>query len=91
MEDLKTFKTFYSVIRGIYTVIFVFALLACGGAFFNGNYDYGILIAVTSTALWFVMMFLVKLQEIMVTRFIAMTENVLEITEMLEKKFNINQ
>ena len=93
MEDIKKFLKYFEVVNGINNFIWCIALIFCAltsfSALFNGNF-LGVLIALAVAALWYVSKFMIKLQEILVTRFVAMTENVLEITQMLEKKFEEN-
>lgn len=48
--------------------------------------DIGLLFALCSSGAWYITIQMVNLKEIIVTRFVAMTENIFEITEMLEKK-----
>ena len=98
MEDIKKFLTFFEVINGVNNFIWCIMLIfsvwySLSALCFGGHGDIfflGVLIALAVAALWYVSKFMIKLQEILVTRFVAMTENVLEITQMLEKKFEEN-
>lgn len=88
MEDIVRFNSFYKTIKVLWTIVCAIICVVMFFAFLeHGNVE-PILALIATVFVWYVVIFLIKLEEIIVTRFIAMTENVLEITEMLEKKEN---
>jgi hypothetical protein len=88
MEDIQKFERFYFVIKFIWSIIYSVALIVALMIVLikAENFGIGLLIAICSSAIWYALMFVIDLERIIMTRFIAMTENILEITEMLEKK-----
>ncbi len=89
MEDIQKFEKFYKVVKIICSIAYSMALMAALTAILSGkaeSFGIGVLILICSSAIWYALIFMINLQKIITTRFVAMTENIFEITEMLEKR-----
>ncbi len=89
-EDLKKFSNLFNAIKYITLIICgLFALIGLIG-FMNGN-NVGIVVSIAAALIGFLIIFFTQLQEILITRFLSATQNMYEITVMLENYFNENK
>ena len=87
MEDLKFIRAIFNGLKTLWNCLFAIAAVILVVATFNG--EVGCLIILVSGALiWLVGMVIINIGSIVYTRFVAATENILKITQMLEKKLN---
>ncbi len=81
----KTMHTIWAVLCGIITFLLVVALFNSHG----GEETFTIFMFIVMTAImYFAGRVCISFNEIIFSRFVAATENILEITLMLENKFN---
>ena len=90
MEDIKKFEDFFSWVYALWNFNFIATILICLITIFTGDitcYWAGWAIICLSGVIWWLGRVMINLGRILLTRIVAMTENVLEITQMLEKRF----
>ena len=88
MEDIKKFEDFYGLISAIWNIVCGFIVLLALLFTINGDSPIAGLAAMClSGVIWWFGRLMINLGCILLTRIVAMTENVLEITKMLEKRF----
>ena len=88
MEDIGKFEAFYVLTSGIWNIVCGFiVLLALLFTTTGDNPIAGLAAMCLSGFIWWVGGLMFNLGRILLTRIVAMTENVLEITKMLEKRF----
>lgn len=85
MKDLSFVDDFFSSLAAFWTIVsaimgIIFIVLA-----FNGI-GIAVIGALLTFAFWFVIVKTIKFQKIIFTRFVAATENIYEITVMMEEK-----
>ena len=93
MKDLEFVGNYFNVIAGFLTIFFaILGIIGICGicvACFEGDggmfFAFALYLAILWLT-WFISIKIIKLKKIIFTRFVATTENVLEITEMLEEK-----
>lgn len=90
MEDLKFLHGLFDFIKVIVYITLGIIGLVCIVAFLDGNIGV-CLTCIISAIILGIGIVEIRIGRIILTRFVAMTENVLEITELLEKKFEIEK
>lgn len=91
MEDIRKFESFYSWVDSLWNISAALIILRCLIPIFTGSDCADVLtgLAIISATIfiWWFGRLVIRLERILLTRIVAMTENVLEITKMLEKRF----
>ena len=88
MEDLNFLQNFFSALKTIMYVFLAFIIVGTILSFSVG--EIALVPCFIGLIVWGMLMIELWISEIILTRFVAMTENIFEITQMLEKKFEIN-
>lgn len=86
MEDLNKCETLYGIIKTLWHVVCVIAFLPMFvGALVDMNYAL-LSISLGVILVWYVVYLFIQMEEIIITRFLSMSENVSKITQHFEEK-----
>lgn len=86
MEDIDFLHTFFNRLEIIVCSFFGVTILSCLFEFLV-SVDFNLLLfSLLDLFVFFIGWYILKIARMILTRFVAMTENIYEITEMLEKK-----
>ena len=87
MKDLEFVENVFTGMKILWCVLFgissLFLMILC----FNGAYQ-AFFVLIANVIIWYIGFIGIKISNIIYARFVAATENILEITLMLENKFN---
>lgn len=90
MEDLKFIRAIFNGLKTLWNCLFAIAAVILVVATFNGEGGclQWLIILVSGALIWLVGMVIINIGSIVYTRFVAATENIFKITQILEKKLN---
>lgn len=89
MEDLTFFERYYKVLHTIWAVFCALAFLVSFiGACITNSFGHAVLVFIVIPLVYFLGYVFIKFEQTIITRFIAATENIYQITVMIEEERN---